>query len=113
MVDRLVLGVARLAIGLPGVAEVCRQPGAGIVAGRALPAEMVGGPVLGMTRLAIGLPGMTEIGRCPSAGIVAGRALPAEMVGGPVLGMARLAIGCPSHLVVKGSRQPGSGGVAG
>ena len=64
-------------------------PGAGVVAVRALPREMVRRAVV--AGLAVGESLVAEVGLAPVTGVVAVRALPREMVGRAVV--AGLAVG--------------------
>ncbi len=76
MVGWPVVGVAGLAVGGVGglVVEVCRAPGARVVAARALPGVMVGGPVIGVAGLAVGSVSNLVIESCrlPGLGVVTG-----------------------------------------
>ena len=72
--------MARNAVGLAVVAEAGIIPIAGVMAGRTLPAEVVGRFVVVMAGFAIGQPVMAETGIAPTAGAVAGRTLPAEVI---------------------------------
>jgi hypothetical protein len=61
-----------LAVGQPGVVETGIVPGAGVVALRALPIEVIGGFILGVAGLAVREPGMLKGGAFPGIGAMAG-----------------------------------------
>lgn len=93
-------------IGLTLVAERGWSPGVGVVTGRTLPVEMVGGAILSMAGLAIRQSLVAERSRPPGVRIVAARALPAEVICGTVLAVTGCTICQP--LVINASRSPGT-----
>ena len=95
-----------------GMGKCGRFPGAGGVAGGALPLEVIGRA--GVTGLAVGGPcqGVVEIRRFPGACVVASGALPLPVVSWAVLAVTGQAIAGFGSDMVENSRFPGIGGMA-
>jgi hypothetical protein len=74
------------------MAECGVTPTTGVMAIRALSAEVIGRLVAAVAGLTVRLAAVIELGVLPTAGVVAGRALTAEVVGGFVAAVAGLAI---------------------
>ncbi len=92
-----------------GMGKGGASPGAGAMALRTLPGEVIGRSVIGVAAHAVRGPGngVVEGGDgSPGAGAVAGRALAGVMVGGLVLGVAAGTIGSRRTAVIEITARP-------